>query len=98
MSITKLRREIAEANRELARVKRDVEESRLKLSQERKRLRELQAEARKRLNTVDGKAVYLSDIVDGVHESILVGRIEGDRFVWHKSYLETYRVGVKEGE
>ena len=92
MSLSKLRREIADANRELARVRREVEELRMKASQERKRIRDLQAESKSMINTVDRKNVYLSSAVTEGHQAILMGRIEGERFVWHKPYLEMYRV------
>lgn len=89
MSLAKQRRLLAETNREITRARKDLEDVRMKLVHERKKLRSLKTESKKILNTDrDLKLVYLTDYSGEGIGSTLVGRIDGDRFIWHKPFLD----------
>lgn len=77
----KMQAELKAANKELEKV-------RTHLKAAREELRRVKMESKKMMTTLDDKNVYLNDHYGEGVTSTLVGKIEGDRFVWNKSYVE----------
>lgn len=78
---TKINSEFKAANKELEKTQNDVRVAR-------EELHEVKKTSEKIMTTSDEKNVYLDDYSGRGRTSTLVGKIEGDRFVWNKTYAE----------
>lgn len=87
-------KELAQIKKELGRTQAELDKTRSVLSNVKKESKRVLAETRKMLSTLDEKNVYLDEVLPSGRSSILVGKIEGEKFVWHRPYVETYRDGV----
>lgn len=81
-------KELAKILKEVSKAKLELDKARTILSEVKKESKRVSMETKKVLRTLDDKSVYLDELLPNGRSSTLVGKIEGDSFVWHKPYLE----------
>lgn len=83
-----LETERKKAKKELMETEEDLNDAKSRLAKVKAGLGKTGIQVGKLLETTDLIDVYLSDYSGHGKTSTLVGKIEGDKFVWHKPYLE----------